>query len=90
MTPKQQFRYILGLFAVFVIVIPVIILFYFAGKWTEKMKKHTGILRFIIAFVCGWIYSITFPFLTNLDSFIKWGDWKAFFITLSAENIFFY
>ena len=28
-------------------------------------------------------------FLTNLDSFIKWGDWKAFFITLSAEKIFF-
>ena len=74
---------------IFFLVIPVIILFYFAGKWTEKMKKHTGILRFIIAFVCGCIYSITFPFLTKLDSFIKWGDWKAFFITLSAEKIFF-
>ena len=74
---------------IFFLVIPVIILFYFAGKWTEKMKKHTGIQRFIIAFVCGCIYSITFPFLTKLDSFIKWGDWKAFFITLSAEKIFF-
>jgi len=38
MTPKQQFKYILGLFAVFVIVIPVIIFYSFGYRISSDMK----------------------------------------------------
>jgi hypothetical protein len=38
MTPKQQFRYILGLFAVFLVVIPVIIFYSFGYRLTSKLK----------------------------------------------------
>ncbi|PKL17093.1 MAG: hypothetical protein CVV49_12835 [Spirochaetae bacterium HGW-Spirochaetae-5] len=45
MTPKQQFRYILGLFAVFLIVIPVIILYSFGYRMSSdfKLVKTGGI-----------------------------------------------
>ncbi len=38
MTPKQQFRYMLGLFAVFLIVIPVIIFYSFGYRVTSDFK----------------------------------------------------
>lgn len=38
MTPKQQFRYILGLFAVFIIVIPLIIFYSFGYRISDNFK----------------------------------------------------
>jgi hypothetical protein len=38
MTPKQQFRYILGLFAVFLVVIPVVIFYSFGYRLTSNLK----------------------------------------------------
>lgn len=38
MTPKQQFRYILGLFAIFIIVIPVIIFYSFGYRISDNFK----------------------------------------------------
>lgn len=38
MTPKQQFRYILGFFAVFIIVIPVIVLYSFGYRLSDNFK----------------------------------------------------
>lgn len=38
MTPKQQFRYILGLFTVFIIVIPVIIFYSFGYRISDNFK----------------------------------------------------
>lgn len=45
MTPKQQFRYILGLFGVFLVVIPVIILYSFGYRVSSdfKLVKTGGI-----------------------------------------------
>jgi len=38
MTPKQQFRYILGLFGVFIIIIPVIIFYSFGYRISDNFK----------------------------------------------------
>lgn len=79
---------LLPLLLFMVILIPII--FYIAGKYTEKRKAHGRIPRFTIALVSGVIFAVMPPFLMDLDQFIRWGNWKTFLVALSLENLLFY
>jgi hypothetical protein len=74
---------------VFILPFVIPMLFYFCGKCTEKKGNYKRFHRVIIALISGAIYATTFPFLMDLDVFIKWGHWSAFTIHLSLENVLF-